>query len=222
MKVKKSVLIKVGGSLVRKGHSVLSEISRHAIILSGKYRVIVVLGGGGIADVVRGLYNEFHICQSTAHWMAISAMDINGMLFAGINKKLKAVETILEYKGAASKGYVPVILPYRLLKKTDSLPRSWEVTSDSIALFISHILNIDYVILLKDVPGIYKNNNKKSIISGITAKKLKGLKQSCTDSYLPKLAERYKKDIYIASGLHPGRIMDILDGKAGISTRIIA
>lgn len=218
----KSVLIKIGGSLVKKGYSVLSEISRSTIVLSNKYRVIVVLGGGDIANVIRGLYNEFHICQSAAHWMAISAMNINGMLFVGMNRRLKAVETILECKNTASKGYVPVILPYRLLKKIDSLPRSWEVTSDSIASFIAHILDTDYAILLKDVPGIYKNYDKKSIISNIRASELKDLKQSCTDSYLPKLVERYKKDIYIASGLHPERIMNILNGEACISTRIIA
>jgi len=218
----KSVLIKIGGSLVRRGRFVLSEISRSAIILSSKYRVIVVLGGGDIANVVRELYNEFHIRQSTAHWMAISTMDINGMLFAGMNRKFKTVGTVFECKSMVNRGYVPVMLPYRLLKKADSLPRSWEVTSDSIALFISHILDTDYVILLKDVPGIYKNNDKKSIISGITAGKLKDLKQSCTDSYLPNLVERYKKDIYISSGLHPERMMNILDGEACVSTRIIA
>lgn len=218
----KSVLIKIGGSLVRRGYSVLSGISRSTIILSNKYRVIVVLGGGDIANVVRGLYNEFHIYQSAAHWMAISAMNINGMLFVGMDRRFKAVETILECRNMASRGYVPVILPYRLLKKIDSLPRSWEVTSDSIALFIAHILNTDHVILLKDVPGIYKNDDKKSIITSIRARELKDLKQSCIDSYLPKLVERYKKDMYIASGLHPERMMNILDGEVGISTRIIA
>lgn len=217
------ITIKIGGSLIKKGVIRLAKICKIIQGLSKKYKIIIIAGGGQIADNIRTLQRQLKFSENTAHWLAIMAMDINSVILTEMNKKFKQVETIKECKKISQSRFIPVFTPFKLLKKIDVLPKTWQVTSDSIALFISHIFNSDFTILLKDVNGIYKNfkRQRKNIIRTISSKEIKYLQDTCVDKYLPNLISRYKKEVYVVSGLYPGRIKKILKGENVLFTRII-
>ena len=48
--------------------------------------------------------------------------------------------------------HVPVLAPYAWLRRADSLPHSWQVTSDSIAAWIARALGARRLVLVKP-PG---------------------------------------------------------------------
>lgn len=83
------------------------------------------------------------------------------------------------------------------MKGDDFLEKSWRVTSDSIACYIAYKLNIDRVIKLTDVHGIY---NKGKIIDRISAKDLLSMKFKPVDDMLPHLIIRFKIYFQIING----------------------
>jgi len=106
-------------------------------------------------------------------------------------------------------------LPYNYLKKKDELPHSWDVTSDSIAIYIANKLNLNECYLIKDIEGIHnKNNEVIKEISTIQYRELKksgglveiGLNQynlkksKPIDSYLLTLIDKYKISCILLNG----------------------
>jgi hypothetical protein len=129
------VIVKIGGSLMDQLDMILQSLQR-----SGR-PVLIVPGGGRFADLVR----ETGISGDAAHWMAIAAMEQMGWCI--VSKGVSPV-TFLRVPSQ-----VEVLLPYTLLRNADPLPRSWEVTSDTISAWIASCLSLP-LILLKSVDGI--------------------------------------------------------------------
>lgn len=205
---------KIGGSIIKDRHR-LVWLCRYIIrLVRQNYKIIIIPGGGAIVDEIRKIYREFKISENIAHWMAIMGMDINGFLISSANKRLIPVDNINESRKVLRSNCVPILLPYKILKKYDELPRSWDVTSDSISLYIASLLNAQFNILLKDVDGIIEEAERHAVLERINAQRLKGWKtKTCIDKYLPTLLLKYKINTYVISGHHPSRIKRILDGK---------
>jgi hypothetical protein len=62
------------------------------------------------------------------------------------------VETLAEAHASMEAGRVPVLAPSRWLRHADPLPRSWDVTSDSIAAWVAGQAKADALVLIKP-PG---------------------------------------------------------------------
>jgi hypothetical protein len=129
------VVVKIGGSLIDHLGPILKSLHR-----SGR-PVLIVPGGGRFADLVR----ETAISGDAAHWMAIAAMEQMGWYIVS-----KGVSPITFIRVPSR---VEVLLPYTLLRNTDPLPRSWDVTSDTISAWIASCLSLP-LILIKSVDGI--------------------------------------------------------------------
>jgi hypothetical protein len=91
-------------------------------------------------------------------------------------------------------GKLPVFLPSNLLLKEDPLENSWNVTSDSIAVYLADRLEVSKVLLVKDVDGVYPNDPKKhpdaKLIKNLSASQLLAMnKRTSVDKALPKLLE---------------------------------
>ncbi|MHA1458484.1 MAG: amino acid kinase family protein, partial [Promethearchaeota archaeon] len=108
-----------------------------------------------------------------------------------------------------------IFLPYSFLRKDDTLPHNWDVTSDSIALYVANKLKLSQCFLIKNIDGIF--NIDKELIKSISTFKYNELKSSNQldniieddsiikkskpiDSYLLKLIENYKTPCYILNG----------------------
>ena len=83
----------------------------------------------------------------------------------------------------------------------DPLENSWDVTSDSIALYIAHRLNASKVLLCTDVDGIFtadpKTAKNAELIKKISPTALLAMKQrTSVDKALPKLLDQWPIDCY--------------------------
>ena len=149
-------VVKVGGSLL--GAEGLPERLGDWLdeLLDGP--CVLVAGGGGMVDELRRLDKLRPLGEAAAHWAAISIMDVTAWLlatwlqfdvtsdYATLQDRLyEAEEPIVFAPGRFLREVEPKLLGTRLAK-------TWEVTSDSIAVRLGTVLLADEVVLLKAAP----------------------------------------------------------------------
>ena len=217
-------VVKVGGSLAAKPEK-LSILMKTLCGSLKESSAVVVPGGGEFADVVRVVDKRFYLSCEASHRMAILGMDQFGMLLADLTPNSVAVRAFKDVKDALDMGKLPIFLPSNMMFVEDPLENSWDVTSDSIALYIAHRLNASKVLLGTDVDGIYtadpKTAKNAELIEKISPTALLAMKQrTSVDKALPKLLGQWPIDCYVVNGLFPERFEAILDGKNTLCTLI--
>ena len=143
-----SSVVKIGGAvLANAGHfgAVVEAVSAAA----GEHALVVVPGGGPFADVVRAVGRDVGLPNDAAHWMAVLGMDQYAHLLAARLPRAALVAEPGEIAGALADGALPVLAPFRWLRRCDPLPHSWDVTSDSIAAWIAGELCARTLVLIK-------------------------------------------------------------------------
>jgi aspartokinase-like uncharacterized kinase len=146
------VVVKVGGGLLAHPGA-LAATARAVAELARRRRVVVVPGGGPLADAVRRLHEGTGLSEDAAHWMAILAMDQYGHLLA---ERIAGAVLVEEPGGIApvlDGGRVAVLAPYRWMRSADVLPHSWDATSDSVAAFVAGALDARHLVLVKPADG---------------------------------------------------------------------
>jgi hypothetical protein len=194
------IVVKLGGSVMKNWENIV-KVLKEVNALTGK-KILLVPGGGKIANHIR----EIEVGDDEAHWMAVGAMEINGYYLSsfGLQKIFSRNFEDIKFDGVA------VLMPYLLIKENDALPHTWDVTSDSIALWIAGEMRAEYVIKVTDVDGVFKNSEllKKTRADEIGF-------ESCIDSYALKLIQEYRITMFVCNGLVPERVKDyILRGEA--------
>jgi aspartokinase-like uncharacterized kinase len=222
-----SAVIKVGGNILLNHSDSIKPLFSTIFELGKNLRVIVIPGGGSLANEVRRMHKECNLSDSTAHLMAILAMDQNAFM---INQFLEGSRVVFDLSDAkrTTKGHrVAVLAPFRLMFNRDPLPHSWNVTSDSIAGYIAKSVRAEKLILLKDVDGICTDDPRKvndaSLIEKVTASELieTMTKPTCIDKMLPKVIRHSKFKTHIVNGLFPERLENILKGEPTRETIIV-
>ena len=222
-----SAVIKVGGNILTDHFESINPLFK-IIFEQGKFlRLIVVPGGGTLADEVRRMHSGYKLSDFTAHFMALLAMDQNAFM---INQFLEGSRVVFDPSDArrTTKGHrVAILAPFRLMLNRDPLPHSWNVTSDSIAAYIAKTVRAEKLILLKDVDGIFTADPKKtqdsSLIERVTASELieTMTKPTCIDKMLPKVLRNSRVKAHVINGLFPERLESILKGVATRETLIL-
>ena len=172
-------VVKIGGSL----------FPDYAIELAKQLKntnSLIILGGGDFANLIRKYDEEIHFSQKTTHWAAIDCMDIIAKLVDDKVGSTKLAYSIEEANEISDDGFTPIFIVSRFLKTEDPFECSWDVTSDSIAAYVSHLLNAK-LLIVTDVNGIYTQEPKEpgsTFISKIDAKTLLTLNGKCPERVL--------------------------------------
>ena len=219
-----ATVVKVGGSLAlypEKLRALCAKLSE----ISTKHKLIVVPGGGEFADVVRDLDKRFKLSREASHRMAILGMDQYGFLLADLMPRFCAVNQLENVQKVLDSEKLPVFLPSNLLLSKDPLENSWDVTSDSIAVYIAGQLHTSKALLVTDVDGIYTCDPKKhsdaKLIKRLSAKELLTMnKRTSVDKFLPKLLLQLQIKCFVVNGLYPERVEAVLDGRDAVCTLI--
>jgi len=141
-------VVKLGGGLARSLHlkSWVETLSRY-----GRGRVVIVPGGGPFADGVRASQKKFQFDDSTAHRMALLAMEQYGVMLCGMAHNLRPVSIDVDFKKVIDQNDVPVWMASALAHGDKSIPTSWDVTSDSLAAWLASRLGAQALILVKHI-----------------------------------------------------------------------
>ena len=142
------LVVKLGGGLLKPELHFTSTLGVLATIARTR-RLLVVPGGGPFADAVRELDAQVGLSDSAAHWMAILGMDQHAHLIADRLESAVVVEEPAGTDAALDAGRIPVLAPFRWLRRADPLPHSWDVTSDSIAAWVAGAVSARQLVLVK-------------------------------------------------------------------------
>lgn len=199
-------VVKIGGSL----------FPNYAIDLAKKLEntnSLIVLGGGEFANLIRKYDSEINFSQETNHWTAIDCMDIIAKLVNDKVESTKLVYSIDDAIAISDEGFTPIFVVSKFLREDDPFECSWDVTSDSIAAYISHRLNAN-LLIVTNVNGIYTQEPKEpgsTFISKIDAKTMLNFPESSIDVMLPTLLLKFGTNCYVVNGKYPERVLSLID-----------
>ncbi len=199
-------VVKIGGSL----------FPNYAIDLAKQLKgtdSLIVLGGGEFANLIRKYDSEISFSQETNHWTAIDCMDIIAKLVNDKVDSTKLAYSIDEAKKISDDGFTPIFIVSEFLRSEDPFECSWDVTSDSIAAYVSHLLNAN-LLIVTNVNGIYTQEPKEpgsTFISKIDAKTMLNFQESSIDVMLPSLLLKFGTNCYVVNGKCPERVLSLID-----------
>ena len=143
------VVVKLGGSVIRSG-----ELAAWLdAIAAAPCPIVVVPGGGALADEVRACQAALGFGDPTAHRMALLAMDQLAWAVAGLRQGFVVGTTEAELRAAIGGGHVAVWAPYGLIAGRSDVEESWRLTSDSLALWLAARIGASRCFLIKSVPA---------------------------------------------------------------------
>ncbi|MCW3997507.1 MAG: hypothetical protein NWF10_02940, partial [Candidatus Bathyarchaeota archaeon] len=189
-------LIKIGGSLANAPKT-LKRLCTNIGIIGKEHNLFIVPGGSKFADVVRDFDKNYILTKEATHRMSILAMNQYGFLLNDLIPNSQLFHKIKDYKKILKEKKIPVFLPAQYMFRKDPLDNSWNITSDSIAIYFAKLLQINNAIVVTDVDGIFNKDPKKFpkaiLIENISPSKLLKLNQNtCVDKFLAKLILKSK------------------------------
>jgi aspartokinase-like uncharacterized kinase len=211
-------VVKVGGGLGRgAGDDALRALCHALGELGRRHPLLVVPGGAGFADAVREHDRRFGLRATTAHRMAILGMDQFGLLLSDLIPGAARC-TDLAARGA---GRTTVLLPAGL--PLDVLPASWEVTSDSIAAWVSGQVGAGRLVLVKDVDGLFAEwPPSAEPFARLSVAELAQLRPAGVDAYLSTALADASFETWVIAGRNPERLVELLELGTTVGTRIAA
>src|SRR6185369_2886017 len=139
-------IVKLGGSLTRD-RSLIEWLRMLAEFGGG--RVALVAGGGGFAEAVRRAQRAWQFDDLAAHNMATLAMVQTALMLHSMEPRLVLASEDAEIRHALHAGSPALWVPYTALRDAPDLLTSWEVTSDSLSLWLARRLNAERLIVVK-------------------------------------------------------------------------
>ena len=139
-------IVKLGGSLAHDPRVVL-WLAMLAELGGG--RVTVVPGGGVFAEAVRTSQRHWQFADLPAHNMAVLAMAQTAHLYHALAPRLTLAADEAGIRRALHAGHPALWLPFGLLRDAPDLLTNWDVTSDSLALWLARVLNAERLIVVK-------------------------------------------------------------------------
>jgi 5-(aminomethyl)-3-furanmethanol phosphate kinase len=144
------LVVKLGGSVVRSG--VLAPWLE--VIAGADQPIVIVPGGGALADEVRACQQQLGFGDASAHRMALLAMDQLAWAVAGVKPGFEVGTTEEGLRAILARGHVAVWAPSALIAERADVEATWRLTSDSLALWLAGKLGAHACYLIKSVAGL--------------------------------------------------------------------
>ncbi len=148
-----TAVVKLGGSLLD-----LPDLSQRLDQLRPEWgpRPLMVVGGGGAADLVRQWDQQQQLGEERSHWLALDALDLTARLVESLWSPA-CVSRREEYVRVWEQGRVPLARSREWFEaarhqETPSPPPTWETTTDTIAAWIASLTHSASLWFLKSVP----------------------------------------------------------------------
>jgi aspartokinase-like uncharacterized kinase len=139
-------VVKLGGSLFDSDH-----LRDWLKVLSESGPLVIVPGGGPFADQVRQAQQQWGFDDSTAHRMALLAMEQYGHLLCSLQPGLVPATSHQQIDDLLAAGATPVWMPTAMVMAEPDIEHSWEITSDSLAAWLAGELKAAQLLLVKSV-----------------------------------------------------------------------
>lgn len=142
-------VVKLGGSLSR---DTLLPAWLELLARDGAGRVVVVPGGGEFAEAARAAQLHWQFGDLPAHNMAILGMCQFALVLQGLAPALELAADERSLRLALAGGKTALWMPLDLLRREADDLTNWEVSSDSLSLWLADRLEAQAVVLVKSCP----------------------------------------------------------------------
>ncbi len=140
-------VIKLGGSLAH------SDNLRYCLdSIEQRYQgraVVIVPGGGAFADQVRLAQQRWQFDDGTAHAMALLAMQQMALLFNGLKPHFVMAGSVAQIRQQLLLKKIVIWSPDVAELEQAGIQASWDVTSDSLAVWLADSLSASELLLIK-------------------------------------------------------------------------
>ncbi|WP_406659736.1 amino acid kinase [Methanolobus sp. ZRKC3] len=204
--------MKLGGSLMEQSATIIDALSAYFgnETEHGNHSILIVPGGGDFADAIRSISKKHQISDDAAHWMAILSMEQYAYYIVD-NTGVDHTENIADLSPGVS-----VLFPYRILKGSDELEHSWNITSDTIGAWVAKKTAATFI-KVTDVDGVLEDGE---VIENMTVDELARMGTTCIDSSLAGFLKDNGMNCRVVNGMYPERVIDAVIGKYTIGTCI--
>jgi|TARA_B100000315_G_scaffold88784_1_gene81570 aspartokinase-like uncharacterized kinase len=214
-------VLKIGGSLLKYPIE-LSRLCNLLADLSGELDLLIVPGGGIFADVVRDVHTRLKLPENIAHQMAILSMDQYGILIQSLSQvSSQIIENIDDSKKCFEEHKIAILQVSNIMKSENRLPKSWSVTSDSIAAFMAQLIGAKRLLLVKSIDGLTKRESGKLLDRVSTNSLDSDVKAGSVDGYFPNVLKSSSFQCFVVNGRFPERVESILRGDNTVCTEIV-
>lgn len=169
-------------------------------------RVIVVPGGGPFADAVRAAQPVLGFGDRAAHRMALLAMEQYGTALADLEPRLRPARTPDALRAPPGPA---VWMPLPLAEEAD-VAESWDVTSDTLAVWLAERLGAACAVLVKSVP-----------LPGTPCPADRVAAQGIVDPALPGRVARWGGTVWCEHRDGHGRFAAALERRSPAGTRLM-
>ncbi|MFO1089557.1 MAG: aspartate kinase [Hyphomicrobiales bacterium] len=210
-----AVVVKLGGS-----HALSQRLSTLAVtIASATVPTLVVPGGGPFADVVRDTQAAIGFDDRAAHRMAILAMAQFAEALAN-RFGLPLVSTAKDVATATALPGASIWSPLGMALDEETLPHSWDLTSDSIAAWLAARIASSALALVKPTLPAGVASSQQAVTAGLV------------DPWFPVMAESFGGPVWIigpdggpalealVQGRSPDRSGAVQLSTAGVAARV--
>ena len=139
-------VVKLGGSLLRTGHL---RCWLDLLVAHGAGRVVIVPGGGPFADLGRTLQAQWALDDVHAHNLAVLGMAQTAQLMHGLHPTLQLASAPTAMRDILRRAGIVLWQPLDLLRDRPDAFTNWDVTSDSLALWLARTLDAAHVVVVK-------------------------------------------------------------------------
>ena len=138
-------VLKLGGSL--NTQPVLRDWLRLAAAEAG--RIVVVPGGGAFTGQVRAAQAQWRFDELAAHRMAILGMAQTALMLAALEPALALAADAAALSAGLAQGRSAVWLPLDVMSDWPGVAPGWDITADSLALWLAQRLGAVGVLVVK-------------------------------------------------------------------------
>jgi aspartokinase-like uncharacterized kinase len=214
-------VLKIGGSFLTFP-SELKNLCKVLSINRKDHNLLIIPGGGIFADIVRKYYLELKLSEITSHQMAVHSMDQYGLILKEfIGKSSVLISNLDRIDASLGDNRIGILEASNINLKTHLMPRSWSVTSDSIAAFVAQKIVAEQLILIKVVDGLFDIKSGEFLDKVYVRNLESQVKHGIVDDYFAKILSVKKTSSYVVNGKFPHRVVDILRGKNPVCTKIV-
>ena len=148
--------IKIGGSLYDSPYLVewLNVIDQYS-----STKIVIIPGGGPFANQVRRADEKYHLSPIHSHNMAVMAMQQYGTILASLCPNMKPANALNKIHEVWGNSKVAIWEPYRMVSEECELDKTWDVTSDSLSVWLSSKLNLKKLLLIKSSDYVLEEKN---------------------------------------------------------------
>ena len=197
------VFLKFGGSLLSDlgcCRSLVETLEAQA----ARHGIVVFPGGGPIDDYIESLNETLSFEPYYHHQLCARAQDQTGLVVASMTKRGRCFDELVHMAGILEDHKLAVMLPMKMIVSLDVFERSWDITSDSMALYFAHLVGARRFAVLTDVDGLLDDDDR--LVENIDVEELAGLGHTVVDTCFAAAAKKMRRSAWVLNGREGDRV----------------